>query len=95
MINPWDQPVDPLNKDRPDVHHFKKEMDKRLKEQVIGVFLNPQGEQLLQTLEDLYVRQTVCPPGATKGYGFWREGQNSLILKFQAIIRQAQQVNYE
>lgn len=88
-MNPFNQPVNPSGEYKPDVNEFKKEMDKRLKEQVIAVFLNPHGEQLLDTLEDLYVRQQVCPPGCAKGFGYFREGQNNIILRFQAILKQA------
>ena len=70
-------------------------MDKRLKEQVTAVFCNPHGLQLLDTLDDLYVRQPVCPAGCPEGYGYMREGQNSLILKIRAIVHAAQQVKHE
>lgn len=90
MTHPLNQPVDPFAQQR-EMARFKHDVDKRLREQVIAVFANPNGLQLLDTLDDLYLRQPVSPAGCVEGYGYMREGENRLILKLRAIVNSAQQ----
>lgn len=96
MTNPFFQPSDPFTGRQlsmtQDQMNLMTEIQKRFRQQVIEVFLNPQGLQLLDTLEDLYVRQPVCPPGCIEGFGYRREGENAFILKLRAIIKDAQGV---
>lgn len=70
----------------------KQSIEQYFSSQVIAVFNTPHGQQLLNTLEDLYIRQPVCPAGCVEGYGYMREGENRLILKLMRIARQAKQV---
>lgn len=93
-MDPFFQPSNPfsgqaLNMTQDQVNMLSQ-VNNRLRQQVIEVFMNPLGLQLLDTLEDLYVRQPVCPPGCVEGYGYKREGENALILKLRNIINQAQ-----
>lgn len=92
MIDPFDpikQAIDPFS-NHPKEHLLKSRIDSYLREQVISVFCNPHGLQLLDTLEDLYLRQPVSPAGCAKGYGFMREGENRIILRLRGIVNNAQ-----
>lgn len=82
------QAVDPFTHQRQAESSHKETRDK-LKDQIIGVFCNPHGAQLLDTLEDMFIKQPTCPVGSPEGYGYFREGQNSLILKIRAIVNGA------
>ncbi|CAB4240889.1 hypothetical protein UFOVP23_33 [uncultured Caudovirales phage] len=90
-VNPFEQTVDPLAKNVPSAkERFHIDVQQRFREQVISVFANPHGMQLLDTLDDLYVRQPVSPAGCVEGYGYMREGENRLIIKLRAIVNSAQ-----
>lgn len=88
MNNPMAQAVDPFTYQR-QADSTQKDVRDKLKDQIIGVFSNPHGLQLLETLEEMFVRQSVSPPGCPEGYGYFREGQNSLILKIRSIVNAA------
>jgi hypothetical protein len=91
MMNPAFQPVNPYAAQmKEDAQRYMKGLDQKLKEQVIAVFCNPHGLQLLDTLYEMFVHQPVSPPGSVKGYGFMREGENRLIIKLRAIVNNAQ-----
>lgn len=91
QVNPIHQPVNPYAAQmKEEQQKFYKELDAMLREQVTAVFCNPHGLQLLNTLEDIYIRQPVCPAGCIEGYGYMREGENRLILKIRRIVNQAQ-----
>jgi hypothetical protein len=93
MNEPFRQPVNPYA-NTPNIDEEKnkylRNLDQKLREQIVAVFANPHGMQLLDTLEDFYLRQPVCPPGCVKGYGYKREGENSFIIKLRAIVNNAQ-----
>mgnify|MGYP003655533436 CR=1 FL=1 len=91
MIGPFDQLVNPFI-GGPSAEHKSqvKQIDQKFREQVIATFCTPHGMQLLDTLDDLYVRQPVCPAGCVEGYGYMREGENRLIIKLRAIVNSAQ-----
>lgn len=63
----------------------------KLKNQIISVFNTPEGMQLLDTLMEGFVHKPTWVPGAPEGYGYKREGENSLILYFKGIAERAQQ----
>jgi len=91
MINPFEQRINPYAAQlKEESQKFIKQMDQRFREQVIATFCTPHGMQLLDTLDDLYVRQPVSPAGCVEGYGFMREGENRLIIKLRAIVNSAQ-----
>lgn len=92
MTKPFQQALNPFTGFEQEQKQFIKEIDNLLRERVLTVLANPNGEQLLDTLDDMYVRQPVSPPGCTEGYGYYREGQNSLILKLRRIVAAAKQV---
>lgn len=85
------QNVNPFTAYAHEVQEVVKKNDMRLKEQVIAVFSTPHGMQLLETLDELFTRRPVCPAGSPEGYGYMREGQNSLVAKFRNIIAASQQ----
>lgn len=85
------QNINPFTAYAAEIQEITKRKENKLREQVIATFSTPHGLQLLDTLEEMYIYKSVCPAGAPKGYGYMREGQNSLILKFRSIIQAAQQ----
>ena len=92
QINPINQQVDPFNSQSA-VEAFQqraRSADQKLREHAIGTLANPQGLQLLETLTELYNNMPVCPPGSVEGYGFYREGQNSVIARLKNIVKEAQ-----
>ncbi len=95
MTEPFKQPVDPFGgQATPEQSERQRQiahMNNRLKEQIISVFSNPHGMQLLDTLEEIFLRQPVCPPGCVKGYGYKREGENQLIIRIRSIVNQSMQ----
>lgn len=92
-MDPFNQPIDVFTH-KAALKEMKSTVNDYVKEQVIAVFSTPEGLRLLDTLEDLYVRQPVCPVNSPTGYGHFREGQNSLILKFRQWVSVAQQQNF-
>lgn len=92
-MEPFNQPVNPnsaammaeLSEKQKRLAHDNA----KLKEQVITVFCNPHGLQLLDTLEEVFLRQPVCPPGCIEGYGHYREGENQLVLRIRKIVNNA------
>jgi hypothetical protein len=93
MSDPFSQITNPFTSYAKQTEETAKKLDEHLSAQVIAVFDNPQGLQLLDTLDDIYVRQPTSPPGAVKGYGYFREGQNSFILKLRAIINKSKRTS--
>lgn len=95
MTEPFSQPVNPyaaqVQQEQTEKQKYLSQVNNRLKEQIIAVFGNPHGLQLLDTLEEIFLRQPVCPPGCVEGYGYKREGENGLIIRFRAIVNQALQ----
>lgn len=88
MINPFTQGAHILAAQKQHEDLQKREhLQNRFRDQVLATFLTPHGEQLLQTLEELYLLRPVCPPGSPEGYGYMREGENSLIMRFKNIIK--------
>jgi hypothetical protein len=56
---------------------------------IAKVFTSAIGKQVLEHLENRYIKSPVCIPGSLEGQGYYREGQNSVIRAFKnAIIRQ-------
>jgi len=93
MSDPFYQAIDPFNgRAHPEHQKMMKDLDEHLYQLVISVFLNAQGELLLNALEDLYIRQPVCPPGSVKGWGHYREGQNSIVFKLRRMIEKARKM---
>lgn len=95
MSNPFEQRVDPFydaQSIRVQQNEFSRKLDELFYQQVVSVFLNAQGELLLQTLEDLFIRQPVCPVGCKKGYGYFREGQNDVIYRIQRAVQKAKRI---
>lgn len=99
MTQPFEQPVNPFTQaqkeEQSEKLKYMSEVNKRLRDQIIAVFANPHGLQLLNTLEDIFLRQPVCPPGCVEGYGYKREGENSLIIRFRAVVDSAMNPNGE
>ncbi len=94
-VNPFMQTLNPIGQQmQQETQKFQKDVTKRLHDQVVAVFANPHGMQLLDTLDDLYVRQPVCPAGCVEGYGYLREGENRLILRLRSIVNAAQQASF-
>jgi hypothetical protein len=89
MTQPFQQPVNPFQKEEVEKKAFVNDLNNKLREQIIHVFCNPHGIQLLDTLEEIFLKQPVCPPGCVEGYGFKRDGENQLIIRIANIARQA------
>lgn len=96
MSDPIAQPVNPFANQkqvRPeDVARMQQaqHMANKLKDQIIAVFSNPHGMQLIETLVEAFVHKPTWQPGCPEGYGYKREGENSLILYFKHIAEKAQ-----
>ena len=88
---PFAQPVNPYakNKELDEKQKFMAQLNSKLRDEVVQVFANPHGLQLLDTLEDIFLKQPVCPPGCVEGYGYKREGENQLIVRIRNIVTQA------
>lgn len=90
MSDPFYQAIDPFNgRAHPEHQKMMKDLDEHLYQRVIAALLDAEGQLLLNTLEDIYIRQPVCPPGAVEGWGYYREGQNSVIFKLVRMIEKA------
>ena len=53
------------------------------------MFATEQGEKVMKFLVDAYLHQPCWAPGFTTDYGFFREGQNTLIRELQARVQRA------
>lgn len=93
MTEPFQQPLNPFAKgptsEQVDKQKYLNDVNGRLKEQIIAVFCNPHGLQLLETLKETFLNQPVCPPGCLEGYGYKREGENALIIRIATIVKNA------
>lgn len=92
--DPFTQAINPFTAGERD-EQIKKVLqgaEQMLREAAIATLLNPEGLRMLDILEDLYNNQPCYAPGTPKGYGPWREGQNSVVRRLRAIINQAQNV---
>jgi hypothetical protein len=90
---PFQQPVNPFAKgptsEQLEKQKYLANVNNRLKEQIVAVFANPHGLQLLETLKEIFLYQPVCPPGSVEGYGYKREGENQLIIRIATIVKNA------
>jgi hypothetical protein len=66
-------------------------LTQRLNDALGALFTSDQGKQTLKLLEEVYLTAPTCPPGATKGYGYFREGQNDLIRYIRRQVKRAQE----
>ena len=66
-----------------------RNLQESLNDKIVAVFANPHGIQLLDLLDDMYVRQPVAVPGQPEGASFVREGENRIIRKFRAAVNKA------
>ena len=61
----------------------------RINQLITHVFgVNEEGKELLDSLLKQFLEAPVCPVGRDSTYGYYREGQNSLLLSFKRIIAQ-------
>jgi len=61
--------------------------DKDIQRLIIDVFYGTQaGSYLLEKLLSKYLSAPVCPPSQNAAYGYYREGQNSVLLGIKLII---------
>ena len=63
------------------------EMDKK----IARVFSTKDGEDVLEFLQKSYLEQPTWAPGFDTSYGFFREGQNTLIRELNARMRRAKE----
>ena len=91
-MNPFNQLVHPFMDAKPKDPNERphRQIDEETKAMIISVFANPQGLQLLDRWDDIYLRQPTCPPGCVEGYGYKREGENAFIIKLRRIVNEAQ-----
>lgn len=69
----------------PEAKKIQSDVEKRLKSLVFETFSTTAGQQLLDLLDDLYIRQQCWAPGAKDGYAEWRAGQNNIVLMLRAV----------
>lgn len=50
------------------------------------VLNNPHGRELLAELEKMFIKKPICPPGCVEGYGYWRDGQASVVLTLERLV---------
>ncbi len=55
----------------------------------LRVFGDEDGQKLMQWLDEAYLNQPVAVPGSDPSFGFYREGQNSVIRDLIARITKA------
>jgi len=55
------------------------------------MFATKEGEKVMAFLENAYLHQPCWAPGFTTDYGFFREGQNTLIRELQARVKRAKE----
>lgn len=96
MTDPFSQPVNPMTSQAPTMAQQAQKaqfeaLNNKVKEQIIAVFCNPHGLQLLETWEQIYLRAPACPPGCPEGYGYMRSAQNEFVTKIRLAVEQAQQ----
>lgn len=53
------------------------------------LFLTDDGEKVMKHLERAYMNQPCWAPGYSTDYGFFREGQNTLIRELKARMSRA------
>tara|TARA_Y100000310_G_scaffold25794_1_gene24656 strand:+ start:576 stop:869 length:294 start_codon:yes stop_codon:yes gene_type:complete len=58
---------------------------------IARMFATKEGEEVMDFLTDAYLHQPCWAPGFTTDYGFFREGQNTLIRELQARIKRAKE----
>lgn len=90
MNNPFSKPVNAFTALDINVASTHKELHESLKNKIISVFANPMGLDLLDYLDDMYLRQPVVVPGAPKEYAAMREGENKFIRMIRRIVNEAQ-----
>ena len=66
-------------------------LEESLKNKLVAVFANPVGLDLLDYLDDVYLKQPVVVMGAPPEYSAIREGENRFIRMIRTIVNQAQQ----
>jgi|TARA_Y100000296_G_scaffold35221_2_gene40803 hypothetical protein len=63
------------------------EMDKA----IARMFSSKDGKKVLDFLEKSFLHQPTWAPGFTTDYGFFREGQNTLIRELKARMKRAKE----
>jgi len=58
---------------------------------IARMFGSKEGEKVMTYLVDAFLHQPCWAPGFTTDYGFFREGQNTLIRELQARVKRAKE----
>ena len=61
----------------------------QLDREFLNTFSTEDGKKVLTYLENITVHQPSWMPGSNKHYGYFREGQNSIVRQIQAKMRRA------
>jgi len=89
-LNPFHKPVNVFSAldTKPKDEH--KELHDSMSNKIIAVFANPAGLDLLDYLDDMYLRQPVVVLGAPDNYAAMREGENKFIRMLRTVVNKAQ-----
>jgi len=58
---------------------------------IARTFSTENGQKVLAWLRETYLENPCFQPGADSSYGFWREGQNSVIRDLEKRIKRIKQ----
>lgn len=74
-------------KQQPEMDKEISELQKKINTLIVNVFYqNEQGKELLELLSKKFLEAPVCPHTHQAAYGYYREGQNSLLRAIKNII---------
>jgi len=54
---------------------------------IARTFSTEEGQKVLAWLRETYLENPCFQPGADSSYGFWREGQNSVVRDLEKRIK--------
>jgi hypothetical protein len=83
----WEE-LEAIPTDIRDVAQKSEDLDKLC----LRVFSTEDGQELMAWLRLTLLEQPVAVPGSDPSYGFYREGQNSVVRDIEARIKRARKL---
>ena len=80
-----------VNAYAPPVSNYSETDQANLDKAIAKTFASPSGKIVMKWLQETYLSQPTWAPGFTTDYGFFREGQNTLIREITMRIMRAKE----
>lgn len=82
---------DGVNAESPNPLEYSQTKEAEIDRSVARVLESEDGQRMMEWLTDAYLHQPAWAPGYSTDYGFFREGQNTLVREIQNKANRAKE----